>query len=94
MPEVGYNLIGPDGFIEGAGRVIFNGDDIFQHYSTEEFNILEIDRPDASWSLVNLPGASISCQVYDWTQGEIFMYGENSHFYAADLIDDGISRFF
>ena len=87
------NLVGPDGFAEGNSRVVFNGDGIFQYCSTEEFNILEVDRPDG-WSLWNLPGASISCQQYDWTQGGISLYETNGHFYAADLIDDGIQGYF
>jgi hypothetical protein len=80
------NLVGPDGFIEGTGRVVFSGTQP-QFCSTEEFNILEIDKPMQLF--YNQSNASISCQVYDWTQGGIWIAG-NGNFYAADLADNGI----
>jgi len=81
------NLVGPDGFIEGSGRVIFTlkSADI-QRCSSETFNILEIDKGYTYLSTES--GTSISCQVYDWTSGGLGLY--YSSFYAADLADNGV----
>ncbi|MBK6964715.1 MAG: hypothetical protein IPH20_12435 [Bacteroidales bacterium] len=80
------NTAGPDAFLEGTGRVIFTG--IYpQLCSTETFNILEIDK--ALQYFYDQTGSSITCQVYDWTQGGIWIAG-GSTFYASDLADDGI----
>jgi len=80
------NVAGPDGFIEGTGRVIFAGDQA-QMCSGEEFYTLEINKP--SEYLYNYSNANISCQVYDWTQGGIWI-SSNGNFYAEDLADNGI----
>lgn len=80
------NLVGPDGFIEGIGRVVFAGIKA-QICSSEEFYILEVNKP--LQNLYNNTNASISCQVYDWTQGGIWIAGDGN-FFAADLADEGI----
>lgn len=80
------NAAGPDGFTEGTGRVIFAGN-IAQMCSSEEFYILEINKP--SEHLYNYSNATIICQVYDWTQGGIWI-SSNGNLYAADLADNGI----
>ncbi len=80
------NVAGPEGFIEGTGRVIFAGNQA-QMCSDEEFYTLEINKP--SEYLYNYSNANISCQVYDWTQGGIWI-SSNGNFYAEDLADNGI----
>jgi hypothetical protein len=82
------NEVGPDGFLEGTGRVIFSaGYMLDQHCSSEEFNILEINK---NYSILySNSGSDISCQVYDWTQGTLKIIG-NSNFYAWDLADNAI----
>ncbi|MHC1776585.1 MAG: hypothetical protein AB9834_14365 [Lentimicrobium sp.] len=80
------NLSGPVYFNEMTGRVRFTGIKP-QYCSTEEFNILEIDKPVQK--LYNMPGAAIYCESYDWTNGGLWIDGTGS-FYAADLADNGI----
>jgi hypothetical protein len=80
------NNAGPDHFYEAHGRVIFNGSTP-QFCSTEEFYILEIDKPLQYF--YDQSESNISCQIYDWTQGGMWIAG-GSTFHAADLADDGI----
>ncbi len=80
------NIAGPGFFHEATGRVRFTGIKP-QYCSTEEFSILEIDKPVQK--LYNMPGAAISCESYDWTSGGLWIDGTGS-FYAADLADNGI----
>ena len=80
------NTAGPDAFNEGTGRVIFTGN-YAQLCSTETFNILEIDK--GLQYFYDQTASTIYCQVYDWTQGGIWIAGGSS-FYAADLADDGV----
>ncbi|MGB4204423.1 MAG: hypothetical protein WBJ84_02255, partial [Bacteroidales bacterium] len=72
-------------FNEGTGRVVFNGSGE-QFCSTEEFNILEVNKP--SELLYNYPSSSITCQVYDWTSGGIEIAAGT--FTALDLADNGL----
>jgi hypothetical protein len=78
------NNVGVSAFDETTGRVIFNGSGV-QFCSTENFNILEINKPG---DLFNVSGATINCQVYDWTSGGIWISPGN--FSAADLADNGL----
>ncbi|MBK6346603.1 MAG: hypothetical protein IPF68_11845 [Bacteroidales bacterium] len=80
------NNAGEASFSETGSRVIFSGITP-QFCSTEHFDILEIDK--AMHYFYDFTGSSISCQVYDWSQGGIWIAG-GSTFYAADLADDGI----
>ncbi|MDD4223059.1 MAG: CARDB domain-containing protein [Candidatus Cloacimonetes bacterium] len=81
------NQVGPDGFIEGAGRVIFNNSSTWQYIlSDETFNILEIDMFSA---LRFTSGKTVTCAQYDWTSGGIDM-NTNATFTANDLADAGI----
>jgi hypothetical protein len=75
----------PTGFDAGSGKVIFTGSDA-QACSSENFNLLEINKA-AEW-FVNSSGAAISCQVYDWTNGGIWI--TDGSFTAIDLADDGL----
>ncbi|MGB4206280.1 MAG: T9SS type A sorting domain-containing protein, partial [Bacteroidales bacterium] len=72
-------------FNEGTGRVVFNGSGE-QFCSTEEFNILEVNKP--SELLYNYPSSNITCQVYDWTSGGIEV-GAGT-FTALDLAKNGL----
>lgn len=81
------NQVGPDGFVEGAGRVIFNNSTTWQTIlSDETFNILEIDMFSA---LRFTSGKTVTCAQYDWTSGGIDM-NTNATFTANDLADAGI----
>jgi hypothetical protein len=80
------NNVGESAFNETGSRVIFNGVTP-QFCSTEAFNILEIDKSVEYF--YDMTGSNISCQVYDWTQGGLWIAGGSS-FYAADLADNGI----
>jgi hypothetical protein len=80
------NNFGPDAFDEGTSRVTFNGA-IPQFCSTDEFYILEIDKP--LHYFYDQSESNIFCQIYDWTQGGMWIAG-GSTFHAADLADDGI----
>jgi hypothetical protein len=82
-----FNNSGTAAFAEGASRIIFNGS-VPQFCTTEQFNILEIDKP--AQYLYDQMGATIRCQVYDWTQGGMWIASSGSSFYASDLADDGI----
>jgi len=80
------NNVGTSGFVEGTSRVIFNGSTP-QFCSTEEFYILEIDK--TLHYFYDQSESNIFCQIYDWTQGGMWIAGGSS-FHAADLADDGI----
>jgi hypothetical protein len=78
------NNVGTSGFMESTSRVIFNGT-LQQWCSSEDFYILEIDKPD---DLFNVPEATITCQIYDWKSGGLWISPGN--FSAADLANDGL----
>ena len=79
------NNVGAGGFIEGTGRVIFNGLVGHQYCSNETFNILEIDKPAAAF---RLNGTTVTCTSYDWTSGALDVL--SGTFTANDLADDGL----
>ncbi|MEZ5083858.1 MAG: hypothetical protein R2750_10475 [Bacteroidales bacterium] len=81
------NNVGPDGFIEGTGRVSFYGPGSnTQHiYSNEQFNILE----NHTYSAINIDGdLTVECNSYDWTTGGLNIF--QGTFIAYDLTDNGI----
>ncbi|MCD4820385.1 MAG: S8 family serine peptidase [Candidatus Cloacimonetes bacterium] len=79
------NNVGDAGFIEGSGRVIFNGSNGHQYCSNETFNILEIDKPSAAF---RLNGTTVSCASYDWTSGALDVL--SGTFTADNLANNGL----
>ncbi|NCA86177.1 MAG: T9SS type A sorting domain-containing protein [Clostridia bacterium] len=79
------NNVGPAAFAETNSRVIFNKSGA-QFCSTEDFYILEVDKPLEL--LYNVAYNNITCQIYDWTNGGLWISPGN--FSAADLADDGL----
>ncbi|MCD4820306.1 MAG: hypothetical protein K8S23_16635 [Candidatus Cloacimonetes bacterium] len=85
------NNVGDAGFIEGSGRVIFNGSDV-QYCSSETFNILELDKPFGYFR--TSPAADITCNAYDWTSGGIISADSGASFTALHLMDGGLYGIF
>ncbi|MBE0638424.1 MAG: T9SS type A sorting domain-containing protein [Bacteroidales bacterium] len=83
------NNIGYSAFDEGNSRVIFTGD-VPQFSSSEHFNILELDKSEEYLFLQQ--NNTIICEVYDWTEGGLWIAGDAT-FVANDLADDGIYGF-
>jgi len=83
------NNVGNSAFTEGTSRVILNGNGP-QFSSSEHFNILELDKPVEYLYLQD--NNTIICDVYDWTNGGMWIAGEAT-FVANDLADDGIYGF-
>jgi hypothetical protein len=83
------NNVGPDAFIEGTGKVTFDGGG-GQNCTTEEFYTLVVDKPAGDLRILN--GAKVTCQFLQWiTTGNLGeMHVENGTFTAYDLFDDGI----
>jgi len=63
------NAVGPAGFVEGTGTVIFNGGNFHQYCSNEVFNILEVDKPLGG--ALRMDGTNVVCGSYTWTAGAI-----------------------
>ena len=80
------NNVGTSGFVEGIGRVVFNGTDHQYVLSDETFNILEVDCGAAL--RVNGVYHTVTCSTYDWTSGGIDVLAGT--FTALDLADNGI----
>ncbi len=83
------NNVSQGAFIENDSRVVFNGS-LPQFCSTENFHILEIDKPTEYLYLQN--ENIITCNTYDWTNRGMWIAG-NATFIANDLADNGISGF-
>ncbi len=81
------NNVGPDSFTEGTSRVIFSGGNYHQYSSTENFNILEVNKSIGGAFRVNT--GTVTCNQYDWTAGSIDVLN-NGTFTALDLADQGI----
>ncbi len=80
------NLVGPDGFVESTGKVVFNSTTQNQQCSDEIFNNLELAK---GYTYLNIPaGAEVQCSSYDWTSGLLRVNGGS--FEAADLADNGL----
>ena len=84
------NSVGPSAFVEGSGRVIFNGGAYHQYCSNETFNILEVDKPLGGAFRMN--GTNVVCQAYDWTAGAIDVL--SGSFTANDLLDNGLYGYY
>ncbi|MGC9362217.1 MAG: hypothetical protein ACP5F3_04730, partial [Candidatus Syntrophosphaera sp.] len=82
------NDVGADGFIEGAGKVIFDGNTWSYILSDEIFNDLELNKIDASLRLRLNVVNSVICNSYDWNLGTLHVSGGS--FTALDLVDPGI----
>jgi hypothetical protein len=82
---IGGNWTNSGSFLPRTGRVTFNGS-AAQFCSTENFNILEVNKP--AELLYNVSYNNITCQVYDWTSGGIWISPGN--FTANDLADQGL----
>ncbi|MCX6305618.1 MAG: T9SS type A sorting domain-containing protein [Bacteroidetes bacterium] len=81
------NTVGPGGFTEGTGRVVFSGGNYHQYSSTETFNILEVHKAIGGAFRVN--GSTVTCAQYDWTAGSVDVLN-NGIFTALDLADNGL----
>jgi|LSQX01.1.fsa_nt_gb hypothetical protein len=62
------NNAGPENFISGSGKVVFNGS-ANQYCSTSQFSILEINKPTGL--LYNYSLCDITCQIFDIIEGGI-----------------------
>jgi len=87
------NTVGSGAFNEGSGteRVIFNGTVDQTIQSSENFNILEINKtiPAGKNLLINNAAVSVTCNAYDWTAGKVYV--SNGVFDALSLADNGIA---
>jgi hypothetical protein len=83
------NNVGPAAFVETNSRVIFNGS-VPQFSTTENYYILEVNKPVEL--LYNVAYQNITCQIYDWTSGGLWISPGN--FSAADLADNGLFGIF
>jgi len=81
------NQVGPAGFVEGNGRVIFTGTSSYI-FGDENFNILELNK-STYFDLLQIDGNTVTCQHYDWTNGSVSVR-LGGEFTAYDLIDNGI----
>ncbi len=79
------NIVGDAGFVEGSGKVVFNGNS-HQYCSDEIFNDLEVDKSGGAF---RLNGADVVCAAYDWTAGAIDVL--SGSFTANSLTDNGIA---
>lgn len=80
------NTVGPAGFSEGTGKVVFNGGNYHQYCSNETFNQLEINK--ASGGAFRINGTTVTCAAYNWTAGALDVL--SGSFTANDLTDDGL----
>jgi hypothetical protein len=81
------NTVGTVGFLEGTGKVVFNGGNYHQYCSNETFYTLEVDKPLGGAFRTN--GTNVLCQSYDWTAGAVDVL--SGSFTASDLADDAIA---
>ncbi|MGC9361986.1 MAG: hypothetical protein ACP5F3_03565, partial [Candidatus Syntrophosphaera sp.] len=84
-----YNFVGETAFIEGAGKVVFDGYLDSEIVGEETFCEVELNKSGASYKLLIGAGRSLTCDSWDWTQGTLYLAGGS--FTALDLADDGIS---
>ena len=81
------NTVGTAGFLEGTGKVVFNGGNYHQYCSSETFNKLEVDKPLGGAFRMN--GTHVVCNSYDWTAGAVDVL--SGSFTANDLADNSIA---
>jgi PKD repeat protein len=89
MQVAGYwtNNVGPDGFIEGTGLVVFKGNINSYFGSSEVFNNLELNKSSVCYLLVT-NNSTVTCDSYDWTAGILSV--NNGTFTALEMVDDAI----
>jgi|LSQX01.1.fsa_nt_gb hypothetical protein len=80
------NEKGSGAFIAGTGRVIFNGASHQYVNSSENFNILEVDKGAAL--RVDNVAYTVKCNQYEWKKGGIDVL--KGTFTALDLVNNGI----
>ncbi len=85
------NSVGPSGFTEGTGRVVFSGGNYHQYCSNETFYTLEVHK--AAGGAFRLNGTTVTCSRYDWTAGAVDVLNGGT-FTANDLMDDAIAGSF
>jgi len=83
-----WNNAGNAEFVEGTGRVIFDGADMAFIDGNETFNILELSKDDNTVQLRIKDGFNVTCNTYDWTSGWLCI--EEGTITAYDLADNGI----
>ncbi|MBW6513676.1 MAG: hypothetical protein K0B87_02845 [Candidatus Syntrophosphaera sp.] len=80
------NNVGPEGFYEGSGRVVFIGS-LNSYVYGETFNVLELNKPGSSIFVPS--GYTLNCASYDWSAGTVQVTGGT--FNAASLEDNYIA---
>ncbi|MBK6964716.1 MAG: hypothetical protein IPH20_12440 [Bacteroidales bacterium] len=85
------NNVGTSGFTEGTGTVIFNGGNVHQYCSSENFYNLEVHKAIGGALRVN--GTTVTCSHYNWTAGPVDVLNGGT-FTANDLTDDAIAGSF
>lgn len=82
------NTQGAGGFLEGTGRVVFDGPGDQYCTFSENFYILELNKPSGSFKIYSA-GTTVSCASYVCTAGNLTV--ENGTFIANDMADTGIT---
>ena len=80
-----YNYQGEAAFVEGSGRVIFDGNTFSTIYGNEVFYTLELAKSLQTVGLQVAPNYSVTCSSYKYTQGILKSIGGS--FTALDLAD-------
>jgi hypothetical protein len=80
-----YNNAGTEAFIEGTGKVIFDGISSYI-YDDENFHELEMNLLDQYYLIIHW--SVVTCNSFDWTSGALKVM--ESTFTAYDLADPGI----
>ncbi|NLO50244.1 MAG: hypothetical protein GX103_03670, partial [Bacteroidales bacterium] len=83
------NTAGPDAFVQGTGRVIFNGGNYHQYCSDETFFTLEVHKTVGG--ALRMSGANVTCTKYDWTAGAIDVLNNGTFTVSNQLLDNGIA---
>ncbi len=83
-----HNLLHPNGFEPGDGKVTFSGAGHQSIFFSENFNILEANMGAALRILY--PGQIVTCNQYLWTSGGIDVYPGGT-FTALDLAQQGLT---
>jgi hypothetical protein len=82
-----YNTVGPGGFDESTGTVIFNGSG-HQYCLTDNFNNIIVNK---SAGALRLNGAIVTCAQYNWTAGAVDVL--SGTFTASSLADNAIAGY-
>jgi hypothetical protein len=81
------NNVGTAGFLEGTGKVVFDGGNYHQYCSDETFNLLEINKSLGGAFRAN--GTDVTCASYNWVGGALDVLNGGT-FTADDLVQNGI----